>query len=160
MGKKVKIYGLVDPRNDKFFYVGSSVDPSTRFATHTSNRFAAAEVHAMVSKLADDGAKPILRILEVVDPSLRKERERYWMDWLRSRGHRLANRRTVGIKADEELVSVSALVTKEQARIIKSTAEQLGVSYMRMAGKMLELVLKHANLEAEFARLNFPTEQE
>ena len=102
--KRSYIYFLVDPRDDKPYYVGQSVEPKNRFADHLREvKTAPVKYHPKnlwIKELLLLELKPKLRIVETVGfEGVVKEvnqnkidtRERYWIRKLRKEGYDLYN---------------------------------------------------------------------
>lgn len=75
------IYGLIDPTTDMVRYIGKSHNPKQRLTKHLSPRFLNETTHKAnwLRKLAADGFKPILAIIEEVDRCHWQEAERKWI---------------------------------------------------------------------------------
>jgi GIY-YIG catalytic domain-containing protein len=67
--RSIFIYGLVDPRNQAIRYIGKSVDPPKRLATHLSKSSLKKHTHknCWIRSLLEGGLKPKLEILSEVD---------------------------------------------------------------------------------------------
>jgi len=90
-GPKVSyIYGLKDPRDGLFYYVGKSNDPDARLKQHLEKRQNKSKI-AWIEDLESDGMLPELVILEIVERSKWKEQERYWIAKGREDGWPLTN---------------------------------------------------------------------
>lgn len=93
MMKPVYIYALRDPDSGDIFYVGKSLNPKTRYRSHfksarlLSNRLLCERVRAM----RENGATPLLTILQVSDDNSWRGVERSWIAFLRSKGVILEN---------------------------------------------------------------------
>jgi hypothetical protein len=135
----VTIYGLVDPRTNDFFYIGSSVNPLARLRTHKSG--GAAKVVAAITALAEDGLEPEVRDVETVPMEIRREREGYWINWFRSKGHRLVNSRAVWV--ENEIVSMGAMVYSWQIELIERRAQESGKPRAEVIRDMLTFALEN-----------------
>lgn len=75
------VYGLRDPRNDVYQYIGKSTVGLRRPLTHLTKSHSD-RVNEWVSKLAEDWKYPIVDIIEEVDNiDDLAEREKYWIDY-------------------------------------------------------------------------------
>lgn len=78
------IYGLIDPRDHKYFYVGLSDNPQRRLKQHTRlQKLPSQDMKAKLAEMAEAGAEPILRVLESVDYYRAADRENFHVDRLR-----------------------------------------------------------------------------
>lgn len=89
---KVFIYGLVDPRNNLIFYVGSAVNVRTRLSQHRTSSFTGRALKTMITEIESAGLKVQTRILEETSPQDRDGRESYWISRCRADGHPLTNK--------------------------------------------------------------------
>jgi hypothetical protein len=89
----VYIYALADPNTGQIRYVGKTIEPRRRFATHC--RGDKADVHShrarWIAKLKANGLKPVLHILETVEDARWQEAECKWIAFYRSTGCDLVN---------------------------------------------------------------------
>lgn len=87
---KPTIYCLIDPRTNKIRYVGKADDPDDRLKHHLRERETTHKAKWIVS-LKKRGLQPRLAILEEVRPGAWKEREQFWIAYLREQGCDLTN---------------------------------------------------------------------
>lgn len=98
------IYALIDPRTHKPFYVGQTPDPDRRLKAHIKRihyKSVQGKLYASgeyIKNLHDDGLKPQIVILETLEfewifanYQIPYQRERYWINQLKSLGYMLAN---------------------------------------------------------------------
>ncbi len=91
MQGKTFIYALVDPITERVRYIGKSDNPKKRMNSHlTDTRYSKHKVN-WIQKLKRQGLVPLLLIIEEVDVSLWKERERYWIAFYRQQQLDLIN---------------------------------------------------------------------
>jgi hypothetical protein len=92
---KTYIYGLKDPRDGKFYYVGRTNNPQRRNWEHRATL--KHTYSAWHLKMHADGIKPVMEILEVTGGN-GFFHEIKWMKLLRQQGHPLVNvkQRSVG----------------------------------------------------------------
>ena len=90
---KVIIYGLVDPRSNKLFYVGSTKNLDQRIRLYLLGGDRGSSVRSTICQLIDCGLRFKVRIIETVDAVVRDEREGFWIAKYRSDGEPLVNRR-------------------------------------------------------------------
>jgi hypothetical protein len=77
------VYAPCSPLDNAVRHVGISVDPKRRYSAHVSqakSRYATTMLGAWINKLAANGLKPSLRILESVDDRDTESRENEWQD--------------------------------------------------------------------------------
>lgn len=103
MPETFTIYGLQDPRNREFRYVGLSGDVAARLKTHVhlaaanSKQAGTATKRAWLKELADQGLGPYLVILEVANTRKQGlETEKRWIAKLSGEGQPLTNREARG----------------------------------------------------------------
>jgi hypothetical protein len=93
--KKTYIYSLVCPLDGKVKYVGKANDPKGRFRKHKSlgdtNTGDNIEKNKWIKSLLDQGLLPILEILEEVDVTEWKEKEKFYVRQFREQGVELFN---------------------------------------------------------------------
>lgn len=86
------IYGLVDPRDRKVFYVGQTIDVYKRFVEHIScgsNNFAR---NVKIIELRALNLMVIMEVFELVeDKEEANEREEYWIEHFDQSQHPLTN---------------------------------------------------------------------
>jgi hypothetical protein len=85
------IYGLKDPRDGLFYYVGKSDNPKRRLFEHVEMKGNNQVKNSWIAILVQDGMVPDLVILEKVTLFDWQEKERYWIEKYRSSNHPLAN---------------------------------------------------------------------
>lgn len=91
---KTYIYDLSDPRTGHVRYVGKSVSPRDRLATHIREARRGDVLHSRrwIDGLLQQGLRPVLGILEETDTVKVDECERFWIATLASLGCDLTNR--------------------------------------------------------------------
>lgn len=93
--KKTYIYSLVCPLDGKVKYVGKANDPKSRFRKHKSlgdtNTGDNIAKNEWIKSLLDQGLLPILEILEEVEISEWKEKEKFYVRQFREQGLELFN---------------------------------------------------------------------
>lgn len=83
------IYGLVDPRTGRLFYIGQTVDLKKRYRRHISNNQSNADRTELVGAILNDGLIPLLIVIDVV-PSceiLTKNAEEQYIHAARKEGY-------------------------------------------------------------------------
>ncbi len=146
------IYGLIDPRDNKIFYIGkTSRDPSERYAEHIKETSGETPKQKKIQELYKaKGLPPDLVILEsgITDPKLAFTREVYWMEIFRMTGTVLTNASVdydgVYFLTDDHLatvrkigrwsVDVSESPWGEQANL---TDDDVGLEQVQFKGKKL-----------------------
>lgn len=93
--KKTYIYSLVCPLDGKVKYVGKANDPKSRFRKHKSlgdtNTGDNIAKNEWIKSLLDQGLLPILEILEEVEITEWKEKEKFYVRQFREQGLELFN---------------------------------------------------------------------
>jgi hypothetical protein len=91
--RPVFIYDLSDPRTGHVRYVGKSVRPKERLATHIREARNGSVVHSKrwIAGLLQEGLRPVLSILEVADAAAANDAERFWIASLKLAGADLTN---------------------------------------------------------------------
>ena len=94
----VYIYGLVDPRDGHFKYVGKTTNARKRLNNHLQPRQLAKNNPrtAWLKHLLSLGLKPTMVILDEIDEEHWEERERYWIKYFSDIGYELKNSTTGG----------------------------------------------------------------
>lgn len=91
-GRPVAIYGLLDPGDGLFHYVGLTVDLTTRFEAHCTWCLSEERPKdAWLRPLIVAGKRARLKVLAWVPPRDQYESERYWIQKLRNEGQPLTN---------------------------------------------------------------------
>lgn len=87
-----EIYALCDPGSGEVRYIGKAVDAQKRLASHLrdANR-RDTPVYRWIRKLQERGCAPVVKVLEVVDDTEWKARERSHIQAGRESGLRLLN---------------------------------------------------------------------
>jgi hypothetical protein len=86
------IYALLEPEHPRIpRYVGKSNQPSARLCDHLRRYGRNPRKHSWVSRLQEQGLRPVLFILEVCRIAEWEERERWWIRNLREVGYDLLN---------------------------------------------------------------------
>lgn len=139
------IYDLSDPRTGHVRYVGKSVNPKERLATHIREARQGSVVHSRrwIDGLLQCGLRPVLGILEETNTARANECERYWIATLQCLGADLTNRtpggdgQAPGYKPSAETVAkISAAgrgrkMTEEQRAGLKEAFTRPEVSARR-----------------------------
>jgi hypothetical protein len=81
----IAIYKLIDPDNQETRYVGQTKHPKTRLHGHLCGHL------DWVLELKADGKSPIMEIIEWVDLENANDREKFWIEKLKTEGARLLN---------------------------------------------------------------------
>lgn len=87
---KSYIYALTDPRDERCYYVGQTVNPMARLSGHKGDKSGKAKIE-WIARLRTVGLAPKMVVLEEVAEELATEREQWWIDELRQRGEPLTN---------------------------------------------------------------------
>lgn len=156
MGTKAQIYALVDPRTDKYFYVGATLNLKTRFQSHLK-RSTNSKVKAVVDELRLASLEPKCVVLDTVPFQEKLQRERYWLVKCGNEGHPLVN--IVGIDTYQQKprffltvkpnqnakIMVSAAVMGETKDFIDKVASENLAKTSDVVRHLIELGIKHFN---------------
>ena len=120
----ITIYDLSDPRTNEVRYVGKSVNPKERLATHVREARNGSILHCKrwIDGLLKQGLFPVMGILEVTDKENANEVESYWIRTLRFLGADLTNRtdggdgQSVGYRWSDEAKAKLSSSTKGKKR--------------------------------------------
>lgn len=86
------IYGLVDPRDRKVFYVGQTTDVYKRFIEHISCSSGNLARNVRIMELRALNLMVIMEVFELVDDKLKaNDREAYWIKHFEQSQHPLTN---------------------------------------------------------------------
>lgn len=151
VGKKVFIYGLVCPVENRVMYVGGSENIDHRFITHTKGRSSKA-VNKWVADLKKNGLAPKLSILEECDESCWEEKEVKWIAEFglgtllnTHKGGRLTKKKAAPrkkrVKKAPTLINVTKDNVPEAFRNLRSACKQHGWKYWTIARKKLPVVV-------------------
>lgn len=106
------IYALVDPRDNKEFYVGRTEDPYRRFVQHLRCGGANDAKNSRIRELKSLHLLPIMKTLEVIhDVALAAQREAYWIHHFRYLKIQLVNDVTYQ-QTDTQNIATSTNETK------------------------------------------------
>lgn len=83
---KVFIYALVNPKNNKVFYVGATKNIDQRYSAHCSNPKTDTGI-----RIKNQSLKPILKVLETCELQNASERERYWISFYKQKHKTIQN---------------------------------------------------------------------
>lgn len=88
------IYTLINPTDDKTFYVGCSVDPNARLSGHLAEIERRDKRALYIAEMMDKGIKPKMKIIDSIDAScftIARYLEQYWILRYRNQGIKLFN---------------------------------------------------------------------
>jgi hypothetical protein len=116
----VYIYDLSDPRTSEVRYIGKSVNPKERLATHIRDARRGVVVHCKrwIDGLLQQGLLPVLGIIEKTTKENANEAECYWIACFRFMGANLTNRtiggdgQSPGYKPSKEALAKASATTK------------------------------------------------
>lgn len=118
--EKVKIYSLLDPITNEVMYVGrTKVRLSARMSSHyhcSRHNFTPRDI--WIASLTKNGLKPIIKIIEDVDSSIWREREKYWIKYYKEINPKLTNLAEGGegalgvIRQEETIKTMSEIKSK------------------------------------------------
>lgn len=95
---KMYIYGLKDPIDDRYRYVGQTHDIDRRLRQHieSTGQDRNLDKHLWIRHLKESGKAPVLEVLECCDVLDADAREIYWINRLRGEEHPLLNQASGG----------------------------------------------------------------
>ncbi len=122
------IYGLQDPRDRLFFYVGQTEDVYKRFVEHIQCSGNNYEKNAKITKMRGQNVLPLMVELQrTEDAGVARVREAYWINHYASLGHPMTNIvRSAPKIVGKVLVRSKAVQSSKKA--IKDTEKALGAS--------------------------------
>ena len=125
------VYVLVDPITDYVRYVGKSINPKERLATHIREARKGSVLHSRrwISGLLSKNKKPELIVLEECDSAEdANESEKHWIASFRIMGANLTNRtdggdgQSQGYKPSQETIAKMVVKLTGQKRSVESRA--------------------------------------
>jgi hypothetical protein len=118
----IKIYGLLNPIDNKYFYVGATGQPlKKRLTGHTSSTDKNEKKVAIVKSILEKGLRPLIVLLErPSDDCDPKEREIAWMQKLKSEGHDIVNKSFTGVGSGPKKNAKIAITLFVNVRIIEA----------------------------------------
>lgn len=137
------IYALVDPRDNKEFYIGRTEDIYQRFIQHLRCQDKNDAKNARIRELQSLHLLPIMRTLEIVkDSALAGEREAYWIRHFRYLGISLTN--------DIVFSGTMSLEKQQESEIEKrdtlTTQNRKGSSSRAAAKRVIRILKRNPNL--------------
>lgn len=117
---KVKIYSLSDPITNEVMYVGrTKVRLSARLSSHYHcSRHNSTPRDIWIASLTKNGLKPIAKVIEDVEESVWREREKYWISYYKKINPNLTNLAEGGegplgvIRQEETIKTISEMQSK------------------------------------------------
>ncbi len=92
------VYTLVDPCDQRAYYVGTTKNPGRRFTEHLRCRDGNTAKATWIQRLQRFGWEPLFRIIDQTDhPELAKQFEDYWITVYRQAHHPLTNQMTLDL---------------------------------------------------------------
>lgn len=152
MNDKGYVYGLEDPRTEKFFYIGSTDDVSKRYRSHITGNCTTPEVTAKVRELAIVDLTPKMVVIEETKERAKVYRERFWMKHYLDQGHPLVNRKIAYFKpldGGTPTATFGLSIRHNQLKSIDEKAKQLRTSRSELIREMLDFALENMNLYQE-----------
>lgn len=111
------IYVMCDPVEIyKVCYVGESSDPYRRFIEHLSDVHKDTAKGQWLRSLREEGKVPYMKIIEITDTELAREREAYWINFYLSLNIPLVN---ASLPAYIQQSVGAAFTPKKPAKIVK-----------------------------------------
>ena len=137
------IYGLKDPRNDLFYYIGKSTVGKDRSIQHLTKSHST-KVNEWIEELKENWVYPDITIIEEVDDlNELKDKEIYWINYYYDLNPNLLNIQDIkkdieNIRKDsddEEFSSLLRIIT-EIPNILKRERIVRGISQQKLAEEM------------------------
>lgn len=137
------IYGLRDPKNDVYQYIGKSTVGIKRPLTHLTKSHSS-RVNEWVAKLAEEWKYPIVDIIEEVDDiNDLIEREKYWIDYYYGLNPNLLNIQSIdpsvfNLNNEEDEIKFNYLseIIFDIPKILKKERLRRNLSQDEIANKM------------------------
>ena len=122
----IVIYGLQDPRDHLFFYVGQTLDVYKRFIDHIQCSGNNYEKNSKITEMRGQNILPLMIELQRVNSEKDADiREKYWIQHYISLGHPMTN--IVYSKFSDKLrlkqVSIKTITEKEKLKITDEKKE-------------------------------------
>lgn len=151
MSEIVTIYGLQDPFSRHIRYIGQTVDIKQRFAAHLSSKtLRKTDLQQWIAELNDQHTRPALVILEVVEASLSREREAFWIKHYDSEENPLYNKRKRCAVARQAKSFIPMAVLNVQ--LPRALRNRLAEAAIEQGRSMKDIILRA--LDREFSRLS------
>lgn len=83
------VYALIDPRDERPFYIGRSKDPKRRLIEHMKDRIHS-DKNTRICEIKDDGGVPIMLVLGWYEDGVAAER--HWIKTVHQLGFDLTNK--------------------------------------------------------------------
>ncbi|MFZ4799344.1 MAG: GIY-YIG nuclease family protein [Bacteroidia bacterium] len=164
------IYGLKDPRNDVYQYIGKSTVGNKRALQHLTNSHSD-KVNEWVSILESKWLYPIVSIIEEVqDINDLSEREKYWINYYETINPNLLNIQSIdkkinNVKSEEDeteyqfmlkvLFKIPDILKKE--RIYRKLTQDEMAKEMKISRSTLSLCERNANVTFKIIQKYFLT---
>ncbi len=87
----VYIYALVDSRDDRVRYIGRTVNPEKRLRKHINELEFDTHKNRWIKKLLSLNLKPYMIIIQCVEETIWREREKFWIGKCKELGFSLTN---------------------------------------------------------------------
>ena len=138
--RTVFIYALVDPRDFSVRYIGRTVTPKVRLASHICRGHQGPHLMNWMRSLLRTGNKPKMLIIEEVLEDSWKERERFWISHYRDMGFDLTNASNGGDGCTGYKPTMEARILQSMATKGKPKPEGFGakISAAKTGMKMSE----------------------
>lgn len=114
--RAVKIYKLIDPRDNLVKYIGKTVNSLNFRFYHHLRSTERTKKGSWIKSLLKLKKLPIIELIEECSEDMWEERERYWISFYKETGY-LKNMTDGGIGNKEGLMKKEVLLTKSQSMI-------------------------------------------
>lgn len=120
--EKVHIYGLKDPRDGNFYYVGRSTNLKQRFRAHLKDKTTNLQKAKWIDGLRDLGLMPELVVLQEVEEDNGSRAEAHWIRRGFNIGWPLVNGSGGGSEPDEDCLL--PFIKPDLLKVFYSLSEQ------------------------------------
>lgn len=130
------IYALIDPRDKKIRYIGYTGNKSKRMAEHlreACKKYTSHKHHWIASLLSND-VVPEMIIIEIVDDSTWRDREKYWIKFYEKQ---LANSTDGGEGLVNPSQEIKDRISKKVSEILKGNKRRLGIAHTAESKKAI-----------------------
>lgn len=103
------VYGLKDPRNDVYFYIGKTTTSINRPLSHLTNSHNK-DVNLLVKEIVDEGLSVVVSIIESnLELNNLANREKYWINYYFEINEFLLNKKDFTSERDKLIASINSI---------------------------------------------------
>jgi hypothetical protein len=139
------VYGLEDPRDHLYHYVGITDNVYERFAEHVKGSGGNIRKNGWIWECRQSNVMILMREIERVSPDVAKEREEFWIRYYFHLGHPLQNSQVVkSILEQRDRLEVQyqqllASKAKLEEQVIRLETEQVEEKITRSRAKAIDI---------------------